>query len=211
MFRQILILGCLVLSARAQDITGAANCTVFPLCTGAGGVSCLYCPQQCGSCPSQGVFDHCHEAGTAHLSIDDGPVSPTGQMLDILKDESARLGYPIHASFWLIGRLVAERADVVRRAVADGHAIGSHSFTHDHFNSKPNTDQLRRELNETVAILESTVPGYKITMHRPPYGELNMPVLEAVKAANLTAVLWNGSFVPFVCWGVPHSRFAFVA
>jgi hypothetical protein len=86
-----------------QDITGAANCTVDPPCTGSGGVSCLYCPNECGSCPANNVYDHCVEAGTVHLSIDDGPAPTIDRILDILRDESDRIGYPIKASFWYGG------------------------------------------------------------------------------------------------------------
>jgi hypothetical protein len=92
----------------------------------------------------------------------------------------------------MIGNLVAGRAASVRRAVAEGHTIGSHSFTHDHFNDKPDTTKLRKELNETVSVIESTVPGYKVTLHRPPYGELNSFVLQTVRSANLIPILWNG-------------------
>src|SRR5450631_4356997 len=111
----IVFLALIIARVQAQDITGAANCTVKPDCTGAGGVSCLYCPLECGTCPSQHVYDHCVEPGTAHISIDDGPASTIELILDILRDESIRLGYPVRASFWMIGNLVANRADSVRR------------------------------------------------------------------------------------------------
>ncbi len=71
---------------------------------------------------------------TVALTFDDGP-SPrwTPQVLDILAARG------IHATFFVLGRYVDDHPELVRRIVAEGHAIGNHTDTH------PDLDQLSRD------------------------------------------------------------------
>src|SRR3954447_238063 len=63
--------------------------------------------------------------GTVALTFDDGPPpSSTPQVLDIL----AQL--EVGATCFGGGRNARAHPDLVRRALAEGHAVGSHSFTH---------------------------------------------------------------------------------
>jgi peptidoglycan/xylan/chitin deacetylase (PgdA/CDA1 family) len=58
------------------------------------------------------------------LTFDDGPAAPTAKVLDALASQCAR------ATFFVIGRNAEETPELVKRAAADGHTIGSHSFSH---------------------------------------------------------------------------------
>jgi len=59
------------------------------------------------------------------LTFDDGPNDPhTQRLLDVL----AR--HEVHATFFLIGRYVQQRPDIVRELVQAGHVVGNHTFTH---------------------------------------------------------------------------------
>src|SRR6266849_5888192 len=74
------------------------------------------------------------------LTYDDGPNDPhTLRLLDVLARHNVR------ATFFLIGRFVQQRPDIVREVVKAGHVIGNHTFTHPllTFNS---SDQLRTQL-----------------------------------------------------------------
>jgi len=59
------------------------------------------------------------------LTFDDGPWPPTtSKVLKALADECVR------ATFFLIGKPASEHPDLVRRIAAEGHTIGSHTWTH---------------------------------------------------------------------------------
>ena len=59
------------------------------------------------------------------LTYDDGPNDPhTLRLLEILARHN------VHATFFLIGRYVEQRPDIVRELVKAGHVIGNHTFTH---------------------------------------------------------------------------------
>lgn len=63
--------------------------------------------------------------GAIYLTFDDFP-STTGsdKLLDVLRVEKCP------ATFFCIGRNVEARPGLVRRALAEGHAVGSHSWAH---------------------------------------------------------------------------------
>ncbi len=59
------------------------------------------------------------------LTFDDGPwPGTTPKILDALKQECVR------ATFFLLGRNVAAHPAIARRAMAEGHSLGHHSFSH---------------------------------------------------------------------------------
>src|SRR6187401_3514195 len=59
------------------------------------------------------------------LTFDDGPwPGTTPKVLDALKNECVR------ATFFLLGRNVAAHPQIARRALAEGHSIGHHSYSH---------------------------------------------------------------------------------
>src|SRR5215469_614367 len=66
------------------------------------------------------------------LTYDDGPNDPhTLRLLEVL----ARHG--VHATFFMIGRYVRARPDIVREVVKAGHVVGNHTFTHPLLTFKP--------------------------------------------------------------------------
>jgi len=58
------------------------------------------------------------------LTFDDGPAHTTPAVLDALARECVR------ATFFLIGRNAEARPDLVRREIAAGHNVGSHTYSH---------------------------------------------------------------------------------
>lgn len=60
-----------------------------------------------------------------YLTFDDGPSENTEKVLDILKDYDAK------ATFFVVGQNLSEkRAPVLKRMIAEGHAVGMHTDEH---------------------------------------------------------------------------------
>ena len=96
------------------------------------------------------------------LTFDDGP-DPiyTPQILDALR----KAGVP--ATFFVIGANGELNPGLLRREVAEGHAIGNHTFTHPNISTiKPTQFQL--ELSATQHLLASAVGRHSL-LFRPPY------------------------------------------
>jgi cellulose synthase/poly-beta-1,6-N-acetylglucosamine synthase-like glycosyltransferase/spore germination protein YaaH/peptidoglycan/xylan/chitin deacetylase (PgdA/CDA1 family) len=102
------------------------------------------------------------------LSFDDGPDPRwTPKILDILKEKH------VPAAFFVVGEEAAKSPGVLKRAYAEGHSIGNHTYSHPNLDEISPT-QLRWELNITQRLIESTL-GVKSILFRPPYGIDHQP------------------------------------
>jgi len=80
------------------------------------------------------------------LSFDDGPLPKnSNQVLQILADNCAK------ATFFLIGEQARAFPDGVRKLVAAGHTIGSHSQTHPLKFEKMAMDKVQKEVDDGMA------------------------------------------------------------
>jgi len=118
------------------------------------------------------------------LTYDDGPNDPhTLRMLEVL----AKHG--VHATFFLIGRYVQDRPDIVREVVRAGHVIGNHTFTHPNliFTS---SEQTRDQITQCRRAIEDAV-GEHSNLFRPPFGGRRPASLRVVRELGLLPVMWN--------------------
>jgi cellulose synthase/poly-beta-1,6-N-acetylglucosamine synthase-like glycosyltransferase/peptidoglycan/xylan/chitin deacetylase (PgdA/CDA1 family) len=100
--------------------------------------------------------------GLVALTFDDGPDPRwTPKILDILKAKHAP------ATFFAIGENMQDRPDLVRREIAEGHIVGSHTWTHPNIGEIPNTEVVV-ELTATQRLFE-TITGKSMRLFRPPF------------------------------------------
>jgi cellulose synthase/poly-beta-1,6-N-acetylglucosamine synthase-like glycosyltransferase/peptidoglycan/xylan/chitin deacetylase (PgdA/CDA1 family) len=120
---------------------------------------------------------------TLALTFDDGPDPRwTPQVLDVLRRHHA------HATFFVVGARVDEHPGLVRRILAEGHELGSHTFTHADVGEVP-AWRAAAELSWTrTAIAGAT--GREVTLFRPPYSSttdgLTEPQYRALRSAART-------------------------
>ncbi|MGV3532824.1 MAG: polysaccharide deacetylase family protein, partial [Chthoniobacteraceae bacterium] len=97
------------------------------------------------------------------MTYDDGPhATLTPRLLDMLKERG------IKATFFVVGKNVAEYPKIAKRIVDEGHEIASHSWSHPLL-SKMSDASVRDQLERTHAAIEKAT-GVKTTILRPPYG-----------------------------------------
>ncbi len=107
--------------------------------------------------------------GKIALSFDDGPDPQwTPQILDILKEKNAP------AVFFAIGENANRYPGLLKREFEDGHEIGNHTYTHEHFDENSPGSAIHFELNLTQRLIESTL-HVKTVLFRPPYGIDHQP------------------------------------
>jgi spore germination protein YaaH/peptidoglycan/xylan/chitin deacetylase (PgdA/CDA1 family) len=110
--------------------------------------------------------------GLIALTFDDGPHPKyTKQILDVLKAKHAP------ATFFVIGENMANWPGLVKREIAEGHVVGSHTFTHPNIGAIP-TWLVDGELNATQRLFE-VVTGRSMRFFRPPYFGDAEPATEA--------------------------------
>ncbi len=121
---------------------------------------------------------------TVYLTFDDGPdPEHTAQLLDLLARHDAK------ATFFLLGRDVLQSPELVRRILAEGHAIGNHSMTHPRMKSIGLTE-LWSEVDRADAVLER-FDGRRRHLFRPPNGRLTLGMVLACLWRRQPLVLWT--------------------
>jgi peptidoglycan/xylan/chitin deacetylase (PgdA/CDA1 family) len=134
-------------------------------------------------------------APLAFLTYDDGP-SPklTPQLLDALKAAG------VHATFFVIGYRIAQNPAVVQRAMAEGHAICLHSYSHDYSYLYPgrvgNADRVAADYDQALAAARTVLgPSYTSPGYRYPGGHMSWNALEgcdaALAARGVSWIDWN--------------------
>jgi peptidoglycan/xylan/chitin deacetylase (PgdA/CDA1 family) len=97
----------------------------------------------------------------------------------------------------LVGRRAAEHADLVRRIVDEGHAVGHHTYTH----SDPaatSAGQLAAEIDRTGKVLTEAI-GFSPRLFRPPHGRLTPAKLWRLWRIGVSVALWNVDPRDFAC------------
>jgi peptidoglycan/xylan/chitin deacetylase (PgdA/CDA1 family) len=118
------------------------------------------------------------------LTYDDGPNDPhTMRLLELLAS------HDVHATFFLIGRYVHQKPDIVREIAKQGHVIGNHTFTHPLLIWK-SPDEIRRELSDCRAALHDAV-GEHSNLFRPPFGGRHPMVLRIARELGLEPIMWS--------------------
>ena len=116
------------------------------------------------------------------LTFDDGPKPPyTQEILDVLKKEHVK------ATFFMLGYNVQQWPDLARRVVAEGHAIGNHTFNHAKGHSP---EQAAWEVDQAERTIEQVV-GVRPTIFRPPYGDLEALVTAYARSKDYTIIMWT--------------------
>jgi peptidoglycan-N-acetylglucosamine deacetylase len=119
------------------------------------------------------------------LTFDDGPDPvDTPKLLDILRDKNVK------ATFFVIGKRADQHPEIVRRAWAEGHLIGNHTWSHRHLFCFLTPSQLRTEIERgTESVLR--ICGFRPRLFRSPVG-LRHPLLRPyLKDAGLEYISWT--------------------
>jgi peptidoglycan-N-acetylglucosamine deacetylase len=159
--KRLLIVAALALSApiglRAED--GAADCkdklgvsrVAEVDTTGGGQYGDQYPPQ------------HLLEKGEVVLTFDDGPhPTYTKEILAALKAQCTK------ATFFNVGEMVKQFPDVAREVQAEGHTIGTHTWTHPNV-AALSLERAKRQIESTIAAENTILPNGVAPFFRFPY------------------------------------------
>ena len=123
-------------------------------------------------------------ANEVALTFDDGPDPRyTPAVLDLLKRWNAR------ATFFVLGKEVEAHSELARRIVAEGHALGSHGYSHTllAFLSASRTWEELERADQAI----QAATGSRPKLLRPPYGFRNPWLPAQVKRLGYRMVGWS--------------------
>ncbi|MEH2145586.1 polysaccharide deacetylase family protein [Nostoc sp.] len=117
------------------------------------------------------------------LSIDDGPWPKTTlEMLDILKQNDVK------ATFFWVGQALQANPDLAKREVAEGYAIGNHTWHH--WYRRMDEATAKSEIDRTSDLIYKTT-GVKTALFRPPGGFLNNGLAAYAKSQKDAVIMWS--------------------
>jgi peptidoglycan/xylan/chitin deacetylase (PgdA/CDA1 family) len=119
------------------------------------------------------------------MTFDDGPHPKlTPRLLDMLKERN------IKATFFVIGKCVAEFPDIAKRIVDEGHEIANHSWSHPQL-PKLSPAAFTAEITQTNDAIQQATGVRPVTM-RPPYGAINPTLTKRLNEEyGLSVILWS--------------------
>jgi len=127
------------------------------------------------------------------LTFDDGPSAPTPRILAALAAECAK------ATFFVIGRNAEAQPDLVRREIAEGHTVGSHSYLHPLAMSKMRFDAALADIDRGATAVDKAAGGKSAKFFRFPGFVDSRELLAAVEKKNMPvfgADLWASDWTP---------------
>lgn len=141
----------------------------------------------CSSAPARATHlsSGCTNSREIALTFDDGPNPPaTDQILDLLAAAGAR------ATFFAEGQATGLHPEVVRREIALGMSVGSHSYAHGAdlptMSHHAFADDLLRAERELAAALPETP-----RLYRSPFGHTSNTMLEEERKRGYISIGWD--------------------
>lgn len=159
-----------------QDYCQAPDCQVgFGKCdsdaTPTGGSTASIPRPAVGSVPyGEDIYDCGEDSGLVALTYDDGPYVYTNDMLDLLA------AYGFKATFFVTGINNGKGSiddeskpwpAIIRRMIAEGHQVASHTWSHRDLSTLSSADQETEMVKNEMAI--RNIIGRIPTYMRPPY------------------------------------------
>lgn len=135
------------------------------------------CSFDCHQCIQDDDINSCPKLSQ---TFDDGPSLATSRLLSNLNHKS---------TFFVLGINVVNYPDIYRRILAEGHLVGSHTWSHKYLPSLSN--------EEIIAQIEWSIWAMNATGHhypkwfRPPYGATDKRVRSITRQFGLRNALWN--------------------
>ena len=127
----------------------------------------------------------CREGRRIALTFDDGPHSPyTEQILDILQSHG------VTATFFDEGQAVEANPALVKRELALGMAVGSHSYAHGDDLPTLSREAFTTDLRAAEDVL-TPVLGFTPALYRSPFGHTSANMLGGLGGRGYTSIGWD--------------------
>lgn len=129
------------------------------------------------------VWEIPNDSKKVFLTFDDGPTPQVTQwVLSQLQKHNAK------ATFFCIGNNIEGHPEIFESVLAEGHAIGNHTFNHLNGWQQQNEKYLENVIACAEAINRRTLPT---RLFRPPYGKVKRSQAKTLKKLGYEIVMWD--------------------
>ncbi len=132
------------------------------------------------------------ESQTIYLTLDEGyEYGCTASILDTLKEKNVK------AVFFVTEPYAKQEPDLVKRMIAEGHAVGNHSVTHPSAGLPSlSMEEQQKEVLENHAYIKENF-GYEMHLFRYPAGKFSEQSLAIVNNCNYRSVFWSFAYLDY--------------
>ena len=146
------------------------------------------CSYRVRASEGRGYDDGYGKEKIVYLTFDDGPIPGiTEKILDVLKERSVK------ATFFVVGKEINEREELLKKIYKEGHGIGLHTYSHKFSKIYKSDEAFIDEMDETKKMVENII-GYKAKAIRFPGGSdlmLSYKLLDKLHAKGYVVYDWN--------------------
>ncbi|TGD57303.1 polysaccharide deacetylase family protein [Flavobacterium humi] len=140
---------------------------------------------------SNQVWDIPNTCNKIYLTFDDGPTPEATQwILDTLKENG------VLATFFCIGHNIEKHPEIFDKIIAEGHAIGNHTFNHLQGWKTRTKDYLENiaRCEERISAKISPANGnstQREKLFRPPYGKIKPAQSRKLQGLGYKIIMWD--------------------
>lgn len=117
------------------------------------------------------------------LTFDDGPSRHTERLLDQFQKNGGK------ATFFVLGNMIDNHSETLKRVAKEGHEIGGHSWNHAQLTKISEGEVKEQLMNTRTKIYQTT--GVDTKIMRPPYGSFDDQVKMTAKEMGISIVNWS--------------------
>jgi peptidoglycan/xylan/chitin deacetylase (PgdA/CDA1 family) len=118
------------------------------------------------------------------LTFDDGPTNLSNKILDVLHKNNVK------ATFFWLGKNLADNGEIIKKAKKSGHQIANHSWDHTNGWNLEENIVWEQQVMRTIQELKK-VAGVQSNYYRPPFGGITQKQIDFLASKGITTALWS--------------------
>lgn len=127
----------------------------------------------------------------------------TEPILDALKKHNAP------ATFFVVGHFLESAPEIAKRMVADGHAVGNHTYHHPDMSAISDIASFQKEMDDVAALFKETTGQEMKHYYRPPQGKYSTENLKMAQELGYSTFFWSLAYVDWNVDDQPTKEAAF--
>lgn len=113
----------------------------------------------------------------------------TTHILKALKKHNAK------GTFFVVGHFLESSPDLVKQMLAEGHAVGNHTYHHPDMSSIATKEAFQKELEDNAALFQQITGEEMAKYYRPPQGKYSAVNLKMAKELGYHTFFWSLAYV----------------
>ena len=124
------------------------------------------------------------------------------KILNILKEKQTP------GTFFILGNLIKQNPDLVRRMADEGHVVANHTNHHKDMTRIDSIENFREELQSLELLYHQATGREMVRLYRPPEGKFNLRSMEYAHSLGYKTVFWSLAYADWDNNNQPTPSFA---